>query len=199
MAPPVLHRVCYGSSTPTAFQKSLLQFQPAILHGYCRRRVLGCDYPAIVPSADDTVRGTYVRGLTDGDIWRLDVFEGSEYDRRKVRINILDVAGNENGEGNVEGVERETETYVWIADKEELEEREWDFAEFRRDKMQNWVGGSSQYDGKSKCRDFGHCKLVGLHFEEYAERLHEDLDEALQAQEHDPTGGRGANGKISGI
>ncbi|KAL9034732.1 MAG: hypothetical protein Q9214_006908 [Letrouitia sp. 1 TL-2023] len=170
MARPVLHRVCFGSSTPNAFQQSLLQVQPAILHGYCRRRVLGCDYPAIVPSADDSVRGTYVRGLTDGDIWRLDVFEGSDYDRRKVRINILDVAGNETGQGNVEGVDRETETYVWVADKEELDRREWELAEFRRDKMQNWGGGSSHDD---------------------------DLEEALQVQEHDPTGGRGANGKIT--
>ncbi|KAL8909032.1 MAG: hypothetical protein Q9207_000483 [Kuettlingeria erythrocarpa] len=165
MEPQVLYRVCYGSSTPSSFQKSLLSIRPAILHAHCRHRVLDRDYPAIIPSPHDSVRGTYVQGLTSGDIFRLDVFEGDEYERRKVKIRLLNVEGNENGEGNVEGKELEAATYVWVAGKEELEDGEWDFGEFQREKMQRWIGGRGEYD---------------------------EVDEAVKARGEDPTGGRGA-------
>ncbi|KAI4141306.1 MAG: hypothetical protein LQ341_003548 [Variospora aurantia] len=146
MEPQVLYRVCYGSSTPTPFQRSLLTIRPAILHDYCRHKVRGYDYPAIIPSPEDCVRGTYVRGLTDGDIFRLDIFEGPEYERRKVKIRVLDVEGNEDGEGNVEGEEVEMETYVWVGGDTALEEGEWDFGEFRREKMHRWIGRREEYD-----------------------------------------------------
>ena len=109
MAPPVLHRVIWGPSstissstapTPTPNpppHASPLLIRPAVLPGYRRHRVRGADYPAIVPCSDDgksegdgksetsdhaaAVRGTLVQGLTDGDIWRLDIFEGGEYKR----------------------------------------------------------------------------------------------------------------------
>jgi hypothetical protein len=39
-----------------------------------------------------------------------------------------------------EGDEVVAATYVWIAGKERLEEEEWDFETFRRDKLAWWVG-----------------------------------------------------------
>jgi hypothetical protein len=122
--------------------------------------VKGADYPAILPvltstSSSSSVRGTLVEGLTDGDIWRLDIFEGSEYQRRQVKVRVLqdhskkDDAGNEEEgmgglsrkeEENVEGGEVEAETYIWTAGSHRLEPEEWDFAEFVRDKMKRWVG-----------------------------------------------------------
>lgn len=44
----------------------------------------------------------------------------------------------------------EAETYVWIGGEERLEEREWDFAEFQREKMRFWVGeeGDGEYAGE---------------------------------------------------
>lgn len=140
MAPQVLHRVCHGSMSPTnpIYTQSNLATKPAILHNFRRHRVKWADYPAILPvsptanSNDSTsspsVRGTFVTSLTDNDIWRLDIFEGSEYERRKVRVRVLDVVGDDvSGEGNVEGAEVEAETYVWIAGEERLEGQEWDF------------------------------------------------------------------------
>lgn len=148
MEPQVLYRVCYGTSTPTSFQKSPLTIRPAVLHNHCRHRVLGRDYPAIIPSPNGNVRGAYVRGLTDGDVFRLDIFEGDEYERRKVKVRILDVEGDEAGEGNVEGEEVEVETYVWVAGEQELQDGEWDFGEFKREKMQRWIGRREEYDGE---------------------------------------------------
>ncbi|KAL8858585.1 MAG: hypothetical protein Q9178_004879 [Gyalolechia marmorata] len=170
MEPQVLYRVCFGTSTPTSFQASFLNFRPALLHQHRRHRVLLHDYPAVVPQQESSVRGTYVQGLTDGDIYRLDIFEGNEYERRSVKIKVLEVEGNDAGQGNVEGAEVEVETYVWVAGKNKLEEREWDFEEFRREKMSSWIISSDEYS---------------------------EVDEALRAGGDDPTGGRGVNGSIT--
>lgn len=90
------------------------------------------------------MRGTFVTGLTDNDIWRLDIFEGDEYERRVVKVRVLEAAGDEmTGEGNVEGEEVEAETYVWISGAERLEESEWDFESFKKDKMKYWIGGAA--------------------------------------------------------
>ncbi|KAL8697297.1 MAG: hypothetical protein Q9224_002387 [Gallowayella concinna] len=170
MEPQVLYRVCYGTSTPTQFQATLLTIRPALLHDHCRHKVLHRDYPAIIPQQSSSVRGTYVKGLTDGDIFRLDIFEGSEYDRRKVKIRELEVEGDEAGQGIVEGEEVEVETYIWVAGEDKLEDGEWDFEEFKREKMRHWVGAREEYD---------------------------EVDSAVRDRGHDPTGGRGANGSIT--
>lgn len=176
MAPQVLHRVCHGSSSPSnaIFATHNLQITPAMLRDFQRHRVRHADYPAIIPDAGSEVRGTLVTGLTDADLWRLDIFEGDEYQRQPVRVRPLPAAG-EDREDRQERLrnEVEAETYVWIAGKGRLEEREWDFDEFRREKMRNWVGKTG----------------AG----EYA-----DVDQAVAAAgEEDATGGRGRNGVIS--
>lgn len=153
MAPQVLHRVCHGSSDPKNPIYKTHQFKtyPAILHNHRRHRVKGMDYPAIVPHEGATVRGAYVTGLTDADVWRIDIFEGSQYRRDKVKARILTQVGDDEGKGNVEGQEVEAETYIFISDPEELDDREWDFAEFQREKMRFWVGseGAGEYAGKA--------------------------------------------------
>ncbi|KAH9859360.1 hypothetical protein IAQ61_011141 [Plenodomus lingam] len=194
MAPPVLHRVIWGSCTPpTPAHASLLKFCPAILHAHRRHKVRQADYPAVLPTEQDehsSVRGTLVDGLTDGDIWRLDIFEGSEYQRRKVMVEVLALPhraerastaielapltekAEERARGQGEQVE--AETYIWIAGVHRLESEEWDFDEFVRDKMQRWVGREATRTDEG----------------------FQDVDDAVAAQE-DPTGGRGALGHIS--
>ena len=151
MAPEVLYRVLYSTTTPTLAQKQSLKIYPAILNQYTRHRVAECDYPAIVPDTttpDACVRGTFVEGLTDSHIWRLDVFEGDQYERVKVRCRLL-VDDAVEGSGSV-GERVEAETYVW-EDKQMgrngLEEGKWDFDEFRREKMRRWVG-DQEYAGE---------------------------------------------------
>lgn len=146
MAPQVLYRVCYGSPTPSALQKSFLTISPSILHSYSRHRIHECDYPCIVPSPGSSVRGTLVQGLTEGDLWRLDIFEGGQYTREKVRVRLLQEGGDEERKHNVKGGEVEAETYVWADDRQDLE-GEWDFDEFHREKMQRWIGTNEEYAG----------------------------------------------------
>src|SRR4051794_3862349 len=90
MLPPILRRVLFGpaSAHPTT-ARPLAHPRPAILHGYARRRVRGADYPGIVPRAGAAVRGVLVEGLTPGDVWRLDAFEGGDYARLAVDVAPL--------------------------------------------------------------------------------------------------------------
>ena len=168
MAPEVLHRVCHGSSSPSnpIYATHNLKIYAAILPAHRRHRVKSADYPAVLPHDSSTVRGTYVTGLTDSDIWRLDIFEGSEYERAKVTCKLLEAqppktysgihtSGNEvvhlgsvfGGDG-MEVVE--TETYMWIGGEARLEEGEWDFEEFQKEKMRFWIGeeGEEEYAGE---------------------------------------------------
>ncbi|MCJ1246831.1 hypothetical protein MMC30_004040 [Trapelia coarctata] len=180
MARPVLHRVCHGTTTPNSFQESLLALKPALLHNYTRRKIRGRDYPAIIPTSLPTdpsttngdtpapcVRGTLVTGLTDGDIYRLDIFEADEYERRKVKVKVL---GGKDGSEEVEEVE--ADAYIWSESMDMLEDEEWNFEDFVREKMSRWIGHV-----------------------EYAE-----VDEAMAKLEQgeDPTGGRGmgVTGKV---
>ncbi|KAI8933374.1 hypothetical protein NX059_009991 [Plenodomus lindquistii] len=195
MAPPVLHRVIWGSSTPpTPAHASLLKIRPAILHAHRRHKVKQADYPAVLPTKMEdasSVRGTLVQGLTDGDIWRLDIFEGSEYQRRRVKVQVLPLpkksakaqgddvdmsalAAKAAEDNAGRGEQVDAETYIWIAGARRLEPEEWDFDEFVRDKMKRWVGREAADTDEG----------------------FQDVDDAVAAQQ-DPTGGRGANGDIS--
>ncbi|PKY03861.1 putative disease resistance protein Aig2 [Aspergillus campestris IBT 28561] len=190
MAPQILHRVIHGSPTPEAWQKALLTFKPAVLHGYRRHRVRGADYPGIVrvssitPSTststgEDTksstgeldktvsVLGTVVSGLTQGDLHRLDIYEGTEYAKERVSVRILQesLPTSENTFLSSDGATKTdthlravlsaagadfadeseevlADTYVWSAGAEMLESTEWDFEAFKRDKMAWWVTAS---------------------------------------------------------
>lgn len=54
--------------------------------------------------------------------------------------------GDEAGMGNVEGEQVVTESYIFM-DTEQLEDREWDFAEFRREKLRKWTRAGYVFEG----------------------------------------------------
>lgn len=176
MVPQILHKVIHGHPDPEPWQKVLLTFQPAILHGYRRHRVRGADYPGIIPisrtasgpestsqtqTRSSSVLGMLVSGLTDGDIYRLDQFEGDEYELRPVKTRLLRESTKADGPGaqgndsddhlrdvlNAAGSEVadevgedvDTVAYVYTAGEEQLEDAEWDFGSFKRDKMAWWI------------------------------------------------------------
>lgn len=169
MSPPILHRVISppnsNPSLSTIYHPSLTS-HPALLPSHTRHKVLHADYPAVLPSPlpSSCVRGVLVSGLTDGDLWRLDVFEGSEYERRKVKVRLLArdgkagerkgeeqvgeqqrIHGKEQADGEL-GEEVEAETYIWTAGASRLDAEEWDFDEFVREKMARWLGGGVDAD-----------------------------------------------------
>lgn len=152
MEPQVFFSVCYQTARPPAALASHHTFTPAVLHGYQRRRVRAADYPGMTPCTSlggesSTVFGMLVNNLTSANLDKLDRFEGAQYDRRVVRPRVLTTVGDERGEGNVEGGEVAAETYVFVQE-DELEEREWDFGEFKREKMRFWTRGGIAFDSE---------------------------------------------------
>ncbi|PFH57460.1 hypothetical protein XA68_15034 [Ophiocordyceps unilateralis] len=95
MAPEIFFSVCYGTRRPPQPIRDLHTFTPAILDGHCRHRVQLADYPAIVPEKDHSVRGIYATGLTDANMHKLDLFEGDEYERVEVQVQLRERRGDE--------------------------------------------------------------------------------------------------------
>lgn len=184
MAPAILHRIIHGQPTPEPWQKELLTTRPALLPGYRRYRVKHADYPAILPSdshrqqssepgsgeSPSVVLGVVVTGLTEGDVYRLDNFEGSEYTKKSVTVRVVKSPDNNSGGGgsssnddaalqhgldktaqladarddvrdDVEVEEVTATTYVWTDAESALDlNSEWDFESFKKDKLQWWIG-----------------------------------------------------------
>lgn len=145
MAPEILYRVIYGTTTPavnptTAILASSLKIAPAVLPDYCRHRVQYADYPGIIAQKGHTVKGTFVTGLTDGDIYRLDRFEGDEYTKEWVEVEVTDGVGEK-------AEKKRAQTYVYSAGEDRLEKVEWDFEEFRKEKLAKWAGSKEEYAG----------------------------------------------------
>jgi gamma-glutamylcyclotransferase (GGCT)/AIG2-like uncharacterized protein YtfP len=59
---------------------------PAVLQGYRRWRIEARTYPGIVAAQDHATDGCLYRGVDDGSLARLDVFEGELYERRRLRV-----------------------------------------------------------------------------------------------------------------
>lgn len=60
--------------------------EPALLHGYRRRRLYGELYPGIVRWPGDRVEGLLYRGLGTAQLEALDAFEGAIYRRLVVEV-----------------------------------------------------------------------------------------------------------------
>ncbi|RMD43304.1 hypothetical protein DV735_g1793, partial [Chaetothyriales sp. CBS 134920] len=203
MAPNVLYRVIYGTPHPSPLNypsMNLLKSQPALLHDHQRHRVLGCDYPGMIPHPGGCVKGTIVSGLTEGDVLRLDIFEGAQYERRRVKVRLLPGAEDRKGishqsepkeqqkgqtESDVGAEDVEAHAYIWIDDPLALEPEEWDFEAFKQDKMAAWMGLST-----------GNANGIKM------DEGFRDVDQAQVAtggshgEVKDGMGGRGVNGHI---
>lgn len=72
MEPQVFFSVCYNDKAPAKDIQDRHKFVPAVLHGYCRRRVRSADYPGMTEDADHSVFGMIVSGITRANLERLD-------------------------------------------------------------------------------------------------------------------------------
>ena len=92
---------------------------PARLAGYRRAPVIGVEYPGMIPAADGRVEGILYLDLPASAWPRLDAFEGDEYQRSEVEVEL---AG---------GRRLMAWTYVFKPEyAERLGEGEWDFQRF---------------------------------------------------------------------
>ena len=92
-------------------------------------------------SASSSVLGTIVTGLSDADVFRLDLFEGDQYDRKQVKAFLLESEAKPDGKVQPMSGGVEVMTYVFKTKyRDALEDGEWDFEEFRREKLGFWIG-----------------------------------------------------------
>jgi hypothetical protein len=76
-------RVRRAAIGPTADR---LEARPAILHGWRRVRLVGRQYPVIVPAPGRSVEGCIVGPLPASAVARLVRFEGPEYEMAEVEV-----------------------------------------------------------------------------------------------------------------
>jgi len=103
-------------------------------------------------------------------------------------VDTLRHAQEEREEQNEKQEELEAETYIWIAGQHRLEDKEWDFDEFVREKMWRWapgegVGGPEDEEGEAEDEGF--------------EDVRRAVEEKRRGEgEVDPTGGRLVGGSF---
>lgn len=96
--------------------------QAATLTGHRRHPVRGEAYPGMVPAAGHSVAGVIYPDLPSVAIARLDAFEGLQYERRSVVVQLAD------------GGRIEADTYVFRAEFAGLLlPGDWDFERFLRE------------------------------------------------------------------
>ncbi|CAN7101938.1 unnamed protein product [Brassica rapa subsp. narinosa] len=93
---------------------------PALLHGYHKYKLKGRPYPCIVPFESGKVNGKVITGVSDAELNKFDVTEGSEYERVTVEVVRMD-----NSE------KMKVETYVWVNKDDPSMYGEWDYEEWR--------------------------------------------------------------------
>ncbi|CAH8385112.1 unnamed protein product [Eruca vesicaria subsp. sativa] len=128
-----LHNVfVYGSFQEPSVNSVMLDRTPEIisvtLPGFKRLRLKGRLYPCIVPSEAGEVHGKVLMGLTDEELNNLDVVEGNEYER--VTVGVV-------REDNSEKMS--VKTYIWINKEDPDLDGEWDFEEWKRLHMKEFI------------------------------------------------------------
>lgn len=92
--------------------------EPAILAGYRRFAVPGVTYPGIIAAPGYRVAGLLYLDVAEEDVARLDAFEGTEYRRDALQVELADAKVLSAG------------TYVWL-NHERLSDKLWLAEAFR--------------------------------------------------------------------
>jgi len=126
MAKPLLAWLLSGEATNIDIVEQ--NTEKAVLHGYLRRNVAGKDYPALIKGdKNDQVDGILFTPRNINDRRKLHNFEGEQYKLETVHVV------------SEPGMECEAFAFVWDGEREELEDREWSFAEFENKRLQDWL------------------------------------------------------------
>jgi gamma-glutamylcyclotransferase (GGCT)/AIG2-like uncharacterized protein YtfP len=64
----------------------VLPSEPATLRGYARRGLRGYLYPGVLPALGEEVVGKLCLGIDGATLKRLDVYEGEQFERRRVHV-----------------------------------------------------------------------------------------------------------------
>lgn len=84
------------------------------------------DYPGVIAKSGASVQGTVAFNLSDSDVAKLDVFEGEDYKRVVVDVDV-------------DGTKVPAHLYLWIGGEDRLDDKEWDVNVFVKEKMDSWL------------------------------------------------------------
>ncbi|KAG0056263.1 hypothetical protein BGZ83_005818 [Gryganskiella cystojenkinii] len=123
----------------------------ALIQGYVRHPYHNEPYPGMIASEDKTqaVDGLLLFGLTLMDRFRLDQFEGSEYTREQLPVQVLESVSAEYSPTRVPLKTGDIITayvYIFTGPVEHLDRtRMWDYEVFQREQVAQWLGVSSEF------------------------------------------------------
>ena len=124
------HLFVYGSllfpELVTALTGKSFGYISAGLNGFKRCRVKGCDYPAIIEESGAIVKGYIIENVDKKSMQILTFFEGEEYEKKQNSISLLNTIIN-------------TALFVWVGDRELLENRDWDADEFKKKSLEYYL------------------------------------------------------------
>lgn len=130
-----------------------------LAQGYVRYPYYNQPFPGMIASEDPeaTVDGLLIFGYSDQDRYRLDQFEGAEYPRSTLTVSTLepvpaewtllkDYPGQEPREDYTVGTTLQAYVYTFTGPLVHLDRtRPWDFAEFKKNHLDNWVTKSAGF------------------------------------------------------
>lgn len=98
----------------------------AVLEGYKMYSVKNCDYPAIISELGAETKGKIIVDVDDSDLKIFSNYEGDEYEKKVVKVMC-----NNKYEDAI--------TYVWLKELQLLENRNWDFEDFQKNKLKFYL------------------------------------------------------------
>lgn len=99
---------------------------PAVLRGHRRSALRDAEYPGAVPDPGARIAGWIWFDVDADDVARLDAFEGDEYRRDKVEVELDDARACE------------AQVYVFL-ERDRLATLDWDAAAFERDHLEHFL------------------------------------------------------------
>jgi gamma-glutamylcyclotransferase (GGCT)/AIG2-like uncharacterized protein YtfP len=100
--------------------------KPAVLPGYKRCCVKGCDYPAVIQENDAETTGLVMKNVDDRSLDIISFYEGDEYEKRNVTVFM-------------DGEPKDVLTFVWVKGTDLLENKEWDLHAFRKKSLEHYI------------------------------------------------------------
>jgi gamma-glutamylcyclotransferase (GGCT)/AIG2-like uncharacterized protein YtfP len=99
---------------------------PAVLEGYKRYWVKESDYPAVIQQIDEQTTGLVLENVDDLSFDIISLYEGDEYGKKKVTVNL-------------NGISKDVWTFVWVNGNEFLENKDWDFLNFEKTSLEYYL------------------------------------------------------------
>jgi len=84
------------------------------------------DYPAVIQQIDEQTTGLVLENVDDLSFDIISFYEGDEYGKKKVTVNL-------------NGISKDVLTFVWVNGNEFLENKDWDLDNFEKTFLEHYL------------------------------------------------------------